>query len=551
MATPSRAAELRALAYTAYRRGEFARARQHFQRVLALLGDNDPETATAHSDLGAAEAALGNPAAALQHHLAALALRRAGADAVALAATLHNLGATHRQLGHLDEAVASHTEAADLWSACLGADHPHVAREFISLAAVHAQRADYAQAEAAYRGALGALERQRGPTHPSLAPLLNNLGIACRRQRRLAEAAAAFTAALAAEPGLVAAQHNLAAALDRLGDTEAARHHRNQALARENVFVQPSPTPNAPRVLILSSADIGNVPLEHLIREQDFTRIWWFPAHGAARRASPLPAYDVVFNGIGDADLIGPAEAAIAAFMRGCSRPVLNDPARVAATRRDLLPATLASIDCICPPVIRLTASPDIALAQHLEQAGLAPPLVLRPAGTHGGKGMRLIETTADLAALPNAGTDLYATPFIDTRAPDNHVRKYRIIYIGGAPYPYHLAISRHWLVHYFSADMESHAWKLAEEAAFLNDWRTTIGPRAAAAITAIGARLGLDYCGIDFTLLPDGRVLVFEANATMLVHPEPDDGVLAFKNPAVVRILDAMRGRLLECLSS
>jgi hypothetical protein len=51
---------------------------------------------------------------------------------------------------------------------------------------------------------------------------------------------------------------------------------------------------------------------------------------------------------------------------------------------------------------------------------------------------------------------------------------------------------------------------------------------------------MGLDYCGVDFALLPDGRVLLFEANATMLVHPEDEDGVLARKNPYVARILDA-----------
>jgi hypothetical protein len=40
--------------------------------------------------------------------------------------------------------------------------------------------------------------------------------------------------------------------------------------------------------------------------------------------------------------------------------------------------------------------------------------------------------------------------------------------------------------------------------------------------------------------LLPDGRVLVFEANATMLVHREDVDGVNAHKNAFVQRIVDA-----------
>jgi hypothetical protein len=54
-----------------------------------------------------------------------------------------------------------------------------------------------------------------------------------------------------------------------------------------------------------------------------------------------------------------------------------------------------------------------------------------------------------------------------------------------------------------------------------------------------------LDYAGVDFSLLPDGRVLLFEANATMLVHPEAKDGPLAHKNPAIERILAAFQALL------
>jgi hypothetical protein len=64
-------------------------------------------------------------------------------------------------------------------------------------------------------------------------------------------------------------------------------------------------------------------------------------------------------------------------------------------------------------------------------------------------------------------------------------------------------------------------------------------------AIAEIGARLDLDYCDLDFSRLPDGRVLVFEANATMLVHPEADDGPFAYRNTAVSRITGAFQALL------
>ncbi|MGF6970781.1 hypothetical protein OKW43_007876 [Paraburkholderia sp. WC7.3g] len=62
-----------------------------------------------------------------------------------------------------------------------------------------------------------------------------------------------------------------------------------------------------------------------------------------------------------------------------------------------------------------------------------------------------------------------------------------------------------------------------------------------------IGERLALDYAGIDFTILPDGRVFVFEANATMLVHYERDDGPLKHKNGHVQRIVDAFEQMMIR----
>jgi len=80
---------------------------------------------------------------------------------------------------------------------------------------------------------------------------------------------------------------------------------------------------------------------------------------------------------------------------------------------------------------------------------------------------------------------------------------------------------------------------------AFLSDPRAAIGAAAMAAIEAIGARLDLDYGGVDFSLLPDGRVLVFEANATMLTHLEADDSPFAAKNAFIRPIMQAFQDHL------
>jgi hypothetical protein len=75
----------------------------------------------------------------------------------------------------------------------------------------------------------------------------------------------------------------------------------------------------------------------------------------------------------------------------------------------------------------------------------------------------------------------------------------------------------------------------------YLEDPSAALGGAAWEAIGAIGRRLDLDYAGADVSILPDGRVVVFEANATMLVHPE-DEGELQRKNPYVERITSAFQ---------
>jgi glutathione synthase/RimK-type ligase-like ATP-grasp enzyme len=89
--------------------------------------------------------------------------------------------------------------------------------------------------------------------------------------------------------------------------------------------------------------------------------------------------------------------------------------------------------------------------------------------------------------------------------------------------------------------------WKREEERRFLEDPRGVLGPEAYGAVEAIGRRLDLDYAGLDFTLLADGRILVFEANATMLVHLDDAVEDFPYKHavvPAIYRAFEAMLER-------
>jgi len=112
---------------------------------------------------------------------------------------------------------------------------------------------------------------------------------------------------------------------------------------------------------------------------------------------------------------------------------------------------------------------------------------------------------------------------------------------IGGQLYPLHLAISRQWKVHYFTSDMADQPDHRAEEARFLADMPAVLGPKAMAALERIRDALGLDYAGIDFGIGPDGDLLLFEANATMVIAPPDRDERWAYRRAAIGTILDAV----------
>jgi hypothetical protein len=142
-------------------------------------------------------------------------------------------------------------------------------------------------------------------------------------------------------------------------------------------------------------------------------------------------------------------------------------------------------------------------------------------------------------ACLP--GDDLLVIEYLDARGKDGNARKYRVMMIGGRIFPLHLAISGDWKVHYFTSDMADKPEHRREEAAFLSDMPAALGHKAIAALEQIRDALGLDYAGVDFGLSPDGNLLLFETNATMVISPPDPDERWAYRRTAVDKILDAV----------
>ena len=381
---------------------------------------------------------------------------------------------------------------------------------------------------------------------PDHGAALCNLGTIHNGAERTSDAFTCYSRALAIDPGLEVANLNMVSILEADGRLEEAKRCRARLPHPHPLEVEHAPD-HRRTVLVLANACVGNVPLDTILSKRTNTRVRWHADFATDEQASALPPFDVALNAIGNADVFDEAFSCVSHFAK--RHRVLNHPEAVARTRRDRLPGLLDGIlNLVVPQTLRLprAQASGPALAASLAAAGMACPVLIRPIAGHGGEGAQLVETTEQLAAYqPGKADFFYVIAYHDVRQPDGHYRKYRTIYVDRKPYAYHLAISDHWLVHYFSASMMAAPWKREEERRFLENPASALGEQAMTALDELGHRLDLEFAGIDYALLPDGQVLLFEANATMLVHLRDSATDFPYKHAHVPAIFDAFEAML------
>jgi hypothetical protein len=80
------------------------------------------------------------------------------------------------------------------------------------------------------------------------------------------------------------------------------------------------------------------------------------------------------------------------------------------------------------------------------------------------------------------------------------------------------------WKVHHYTTEMDRYAWMQEEEQAFLENPSAVFSNAHCDALSAIRDAVGLEFFGIDCALDRDGEIVVFEVNASMLVHDDNAD---------------------------
>jgi tetratricopeptide (TPR) repeat protein len=352
-------------------------------------------------------------------------------------------------------------------------------------------------------------------------------------------------------PKHAAAHQGLSLALAGLGDQAGANLHRDMGFRDQAVLTWPKrgAEPGIP-LLILSSAFGGNIPIKHLLDNRKFEATVILSEYFAT--ATPLPPHKLLINLIGDADLCPTGLDIAESLLTGYFGPVINHPARIRSTGRLENAQRLGALPDVTTPNISLLSRTLLMTDQAeslLSIQNIGFPLLLRSPGFHTGLHFVRVETFGELARIAGAlpGDDLLAMQLLDARNQHGDSHKFRVMFVDGVLYPLHLAISRQWKVHYFSADMDLQPEHRALEAAFLENMPQVLGDKAIAALERIRQTLGLDYGGIDFALDRDGGILLFEANATMAVHRPEDKQKWAYRQTATERIIAAVRTMLLK----
>lgn len=531
-------------AVATYKRGlalDPANPQAHFnsgvaQRQLGLAADaaksfrtaveQNPFLPDGYNALGLAEAEAGNDAAAAD------AFRKAIAIAPDIKAPFLNLATLGRRTGKWDLAlealrwgVSIHGNKAmgvPLAQAQEDSGHPHDA--LATLEATIAEAPDSADAWDALAG-----------LH--------------FRQHRFDESLTALRRCVDLDPARAEVHMRIHTMAQIVGQRDLALEHQRRALAVKRLFTETGADPMRPALLVLKAAGDwqANLPTDFILRRDDWSALHhYFVSPDEPPPLEDLPPVDIVFNAVAEPDLTRPELAAAASVASALKLPVINDPDRVRATGRADIAAALAGLaQCVIPASIRLPAQgARAALEAALKDERIAPPLLLRPVGTHAGQGMILAEDQAALdAALASlAGGEIYVTHFVDYKNHDGLYRKYRVIVVDGRPYPFHMAISKRWLVHYYNAVNDDPAMMDREEEHFLADLGSVFSAPMREAFAEMARRLKLDFFGVDCSIAPDGRLLLFELDVGVIVHVMDDPVRHPYKHRYVPRIFEAVK---------
>jgi hypothetical protein len=389
-------------------------------------------------------------------------------------------------------------------------------------------------------------------------------------QGRWASALAMWQAFAVRVPHDAEAARAIAALLHQLGHAAEGKAHVREFFRRYPLQRQPAAVgPSRGVICAVEGCDgstwmIGQNPngtamvkargarflTSYLLDWSTYDRHTWTIVDETSFTRSPLQGAHIVLNRISDVDLEGDALRRLDAFLaQHPNVPVINRPRGVMDTTRDANHRRLGDIpDVLFPRTERLDRdeSGDEGLVAKLRALDLTWPVILRATGTQTGRTVALVDNMDDALdwfRSQASSSSFYAIEFFDHRIDGKWFNKKRVFFIDGRMYPVVSHVDDIWNVHGSNrmTVMKSTPWMMEQEARFVQDAEGVLGPRATAALQEIARRTELDFFGMDFTVLDDGRVLVYELNPSMR-HSFDHGKNFPYLLPSLHRISDAFR---------
>ena len=334
-----------------------------------------------------------------------------------------------------------------------------------------------------------------------------------------------------------------------LGDQASGLAHQSEALNLHRLYRSSWPaSPNALRVLAFKAAgDVStNTPIEFLLQGADVVlfSLYVVPGHALPE----VPDHDIAIVTVGESDRDRPVMREIERLIQIWPCPVLNRPDRVLQLSREGMYTLLQDVpDVIMPATVRINRANFEKLGRGLFPGGPFPgdatfPLIVRPVGSHAGRGLARLDTPGaiDPYLAERSEAEFFLSPYIDYRSADGQFRKYRVIWIDGRPYPCHMAIADQWKVWYYNAEMAASPAKRAEEEQFMSAFDEGFAHRHGAVLAEMVGRFGLEYVGIDCAELPDGRLIVFEGDISLVVHDMDPPNLYPYKSAPTQKLFAA-----------
>ncbi|WP_310541193.1 hypothetical protein [Phenylobacterium sp.] len=276
-------------------------------------------------------------------------------------------------------------------------------------------------------------------------------------------------------------------------------------------------------VYLQGNNDAGRVLALLPEREFDHARIHIAPSYFRKARRWNVSEIDVFWNMVSDADQNPKTLDAIEKFTADFDIPVIDPPHQVRHTRRHQIALRLAGIDNVHMPKTLLLRNPTLErLKRQVEEAAFEFPAIIRRTGTHNGQMLGVVASLEEIEGVyGDRNNDYYLTEFVDFRRADGWYRKTRFFLVGGDIVVRQHVVSENWNIHGRSGrEMADDSPQRLEAKAIVGGGFAGLPEITRAALREIGDRMGLEYFGLDASVDADGRVLVFEANATMNFLP-------------------------------